>query len=295
MISVLTVLCLAGAALGQQTTVQRLAGDPDNRFTTLVSLVTQAGLVDTLNNGNFTIFAPTNAAFAALPADVTAAVTGNDTVLKDVLLYHVLPGFVPSSAATDELLVDTAAGAKARFNIYTHNNVITIQGCVVSQPDLVCSNGVIHVIDSVMMKPSQNLVEYVASNPQLSTLLMLVQNASLAQPLLKDGLTLFAPTNDAFARLSQAEIDDLLANPAKLAAVLTYHVIGSTEYSVGLYQKENLATLNPNDQLSVHMVHHGADVKVNNALVTAANIGVTNGVIHLVDHVLIPHGDPIVG
>jgi len=295
MISVLTVLCLAGAALGQQTTVQRLAGDPDNRFTTLVSLVTQAGLVDTLNNGNFTIFAPTNAAFAALPADVTAAVTGNATVLKDVLLYHVLPGFVPSSAATDELLVDTAAGAKARFNIYTHNNVITIQGCVVSQPDLVCSNGVIHVIDSVMMKPSQNLVEYVASNPQLSTLLMLVQNASLAQPLLKDGLTLFAPTNDAFARLSQAEIDDLLANPAKLAAVLTYHVIGSTEYSVGLYQKENLATLNPNDQLSVHMVHHGADVKVNNALVTAANIGVTNGVIHLVDHVLIPHGDPIVG
>ncbi|WAQ97851.1 BGH3-like protein [Mya arenaria] len=287
------VFLFVGAAFAQRTTVETLVAD--GRFTTLVSLVTKAGLVGTLNNGTFTIFAPTDAAFAALPADVTAAVTSDNALLTKVLLYHVLAGSVPSSAASDELLVDTVNGAQARFNIYTHNKKITIQGCVVSQPDVMCTNGIIHVIDSVMMAPTGSLVDYVINNPELSTLLGLVQQAGLVDALKTDGLTLFAPNNAAFARLSQAQLDQFTKDPAVLAAILKYHVVASTEYSAGLYQREQLATLNTADSLVVHMVHHQADVKIDNGLVTSANNGVTNGVVHIVDHVLVPHADPVVG
>lgn len=290
---VVAILLCFGTALAQQTTVQILAADP--KFSTLVSLVTQAGLVDTLNNGDFTIFAPTNDAFNAVPQDVLTFLQNNVTELTKILTYHVLPGKTPSSAASDELVVKTVNGAGARFNIYTHNNVVTIQACVISQPDVMASNGIIHVIDSVMMPPSGNLVDYVAGNPDLATLLSLVKTAGLAGALTADGLTLFAPTEAAFARLSADQIAQVTGDPAVLEAVLKYHVVGSTEYSAGLYQRETLPTLNPADGLIVHLVHHKADAKIDNALVTSPDHGVSNGVVHLIDHVLIPNEDPVVG
>lgn len=284
---------VSGNGFGSADDSTILSGDP--KFSTLVSLVTQAGLVDTLNNGTFTIFAPTDTAFNALPADVLNNLQNDVTGLTNVLLYHVLQGNVLSSAAADELVVTTMNGNGARFNIYTHNGIITIQGCVISQPDITASNGVIHVVDSVMIPPSGDLVDFVAGNLQLSTLFNLVQQAGLASALRGDGLTLFAPTEEAFSRLSAAQISSVTSDPAVLEAVLKYHVVPSTEYSVGLYQKESLSTLNPADSLTIHMIHHQADVKVDNGLVTSADHGVTNGVVHLVDHVLIPHNDPVVG
>jgi len=287
------LLLVFAVANAQKTTVETLAGDA--RFSTLVSLVTSAGLVDTFNNGDYTIFAPTNTAFAAVPATTLATLQNNVTLLTDVLLYHVAAGKVPSSAAGNELPLTMANGKDARINVYTHNNKVTIQGSVISQFDIMASNGIIHVIDSVMMAPSVDIVGYVSGNPELSTLLGLVVDAGLATALQKDGLTLFAPTNAAFDRLSAQELTDISTDPLKLAAVLTYHVVNSTQYSVGLYQKESLPTLNTNDNLVIHMVHHQADVKVENALVMPANIGVTNGVVHIVDHVLVPHQDPVIG
>lgn len=287
------IFVFAFAKAQQKTTVEILAGD--SRFSTLVSLVTKAGLVNTLNSGNYTIFAPTNAAFGLVPSATIDALMNDTALLTDVLLYHVYAGWVPSSAVSNDLVVSMANGKDARVNVYSHNNKVTIEGNVISQVDLMASNGIIHVIDSVMMAPKTDIVGYVSGNSELSTLLSLVKQANLVSALQQDGLTLFAPTDAAFGKLSQQQVTDITSDPAKLAAVLTYHVVGSTQYSVGLYQKEHVATLNTNDDLVIHMVHHQADVKVDNGLVTSANIGVTNGVIHLIDHVLIPHQDPIVG
>jgi len=287
----LFVLAVANA----KTTVDILAGD--QRFTTLVSLVKQAGLVDTLNNGTYTIFAPTNKAFAAVPNATLTALQNDVSMLTDVLLYHVIGGSVPSSAASNELALTMANGKASRINIYTHNNhtKVTIEGSVITQFDMMASNGVIHVINSVMMSPSTDIVGYVAGNPELSTLLSLVQQAGLASALQKDGLTLFAPTNAAFAKLQPQQVTDITSDPAKLAAVLTYHVVGSTQYSAGLYQREHVPTLDANDDLVIHISQHHTMVKVDNAAVTSADISVTNGVVHLIDHVLVPRQDPILG
>ncbi|XP_053404958.1 transforming growth factor-beta-induced protein ig-h3-like [Mercenaria mercenaria] len=292
---VLGIIYLCIASVVCQTTVERLVAD--GRFTTLVSYVTKAGLVGTLNNGTFTIFAPTDAAFNKLDAATKTALENDNSLLKDALLYHVISGNVPSSAASNELKITMANGKDARINIYSHsgNNVVTIQGNVISQFDLNASNGIIHVIDSVMLAPTGDIVDYVSGNSELSTLLSLVVQANLTTALKGDALTLFAPSNAAFAKLSQAQVNDITGNAAKLAAVLTYHVVGSTQYSAGLYQKEHLSPLNSNDDLVIHFTHHHTDVKVENALVTSPDIGVANGVVHIVDHVLIPHADPIVG
>ncbi|KAL4236629.1 hypothetical protein ACF0H5_005013 [Mactra antiquata] len=285
------IFVVAAVNAQTQTTVERLKAEG---FTTLVGFLDSTGLSDVLNNGTYTIFAPTNAAFSAVPAATLTALGNDPNLLKDVLLYHVAGGSIPSSAVTNELMLTMANGKDARFNVYTHNNKVTVEGCEISRFDLTASNGVIHAIDSVMMAPTTDLVGYVSGNSDLSTLLSLVTQSGLASALQKDGLTLFAPTNAAFARLSQAQIDDITGDINKLQAVLTYHVVGSTQYSLGLYRKESLPTLNPNDNLAVHMVHHGADVKVNNALVTDADNTVTNGVVHLIDHVLLPQ-DPVLG
>jgi uncharacterized surface protein with fasciclin (FAS1) repeats len=188
-----------------------------------------------------------------------------------------------------------ANGKVARVNVYTHNNKVTIQGSVISQFDLPASNGIIHVLDSVMLAPTGNIVDYVAGHAEFSTLLSLVQQAGIADTLKMDNLTVFAPTNAAFSKVPAATLTDIQNDASKLMSVLTYHVVNGTQYSAGLWQKETIPTLNRNDDLVVHMVHHHEDVKIDNGLVTTANVGTTNGVIHVVDHVLIPHKDPIVG
>lgn len=275
------------------TTVEILAGDA--RFTTLVNFVTQAGLVDTINNGNFTIFAPTNDAFAKLPNSTVQALS-DINLLKDVLLYHVTSGFVMKSDAMNDLLLTMANSGKARINIYPHNHVVTIQNCNISEFDKVASNGVIHVIDSVMMQPKQNLVQFVAANPELSTLLSLVQNAGLASALEAEHLTLFAPTNAAFANVSADKLDALSKDMAMLSAVLTYHVVNSTEFSISLYKREHLQTFNTGRRLTVHFRRHPPTVLINHATVVSADNQVTNGVVHIIDNVLLaPTNGPVVG
>jgi transforming growth factor-beta-induced protein len=179
----------------------------------------------------------------------------------------------------------------ARINVYLHNSKVTIQGCVISQLDLTASNGIIHVLDNVMLAPTGNIVDYVAGHTKFSTLLSLVQQAGIADTLKMDGLTVFAPTNGAFSKIPVDTLNSIKNDTAKLVSVLTYHVVNGTHYSAGLWQREHLATLNPKDDLVVHFLHQH-DVKVDNGLVKQTNIGTTNGVIHVVDHVLIPQKDP---
>jgi len=275
------VVCQCFAA----TTVEVLANDPN--MSTLVSLVTKAGLVGALNSGTFTIFAPNNKAFAALsPATLTAL---NDVnALANVLKYHVVQGNIPSSAAKNELLLDTLNGQKIRFNIYDHNNAVTVQGSQVVALDRPASNGVIHELFKVMMPPTGDIVDVVVNSTDLSTLLSLVQQANIATVLKGDALTLFAPTNDAFAKLPAATVSRLTSDTQLLTEILEYHVVPHTEYSPGLYERETLRTADrSHDRIAVHV--DGSGIRINtDGRVVEADIGTTNGVIHKIDHVLIP-------
>jgi len=261
----------------------------DSTMSTLVSLVTKAGLVPALQSGDFTIFAPTDAAFAKVPAATLNSLLADTTALADLLKYHVVVGKVMKSDVHNEQTVTTLAGTKLRVNIYGHNNVVTVEGVPIGTFDVTASNGYIHKLDGVMMPPSGNVVDAVVATPDLSTLFAAVTKAGLGDALKADHLTVFAPTNEAFAKINSHDLNKILNNHQILQEVLTYHVVDHTLYSAGLYNHEIPHSIDSHhDRLRIS-VSSSAGVRINNvATVTTADISVTNGVVHVIDHVLIP-------
>ncbi|KAJ8311835.1 hypothetical protein KUTeg_010613, partial [Tegillarca granosa] len=252
----------------------------DGGQTTLISLVQKAGLASALLSGQHTIFAPTNAAFAKLPQSTLDALSKDTSALSKILQYHVVDGSIPSSAATNELQLTTLSGQQIRFNIYKHNHAVTIQGSKITEFDKKTDNGYIHVIDTVMMPPEGSIVDLVVGDSELSTLLAQVKSANLVQALQGNNLTVFAPTNAAFTRLGSNVINHLTHNPSLLKDILLYHVVPHTEYSAGLFNRERLGTLDAHhDSIRIH--HSGSNFYANNGRVIKADIGATNGVVHL--------------
>jgi uncharacterized surface protein with fasciclin (FAS1) repeats len=125
----------------------------DSRFSTLVELVKAAGLVDTLKgDGPFTVFAPTNDAFAKVPAAKLAELKSNPDMLKKVLLYHVIPAKV-AAADAKTMMATTAEGSSASVKVKMMGNApsVMVDNAKVVQADIMASNGVIHAIDKVLM------------------------------------------------------------------------------------------------------------------------------------------------
>jgi len=263
-------------------------------FTTLVDLVVKAGLADTVSNsGPFTVFAPTNEAFAALDPALVNSLVANPEELKKVLLYHVVPGNVPSSALSDNLSVDSAQGPALRFNL--PGNAVKVNDVSVTQADIAASNGVIHVIDQVLLPPAEpttgNLAEVLTAQG-FTTLVDLVVKAGLADTVSNGGpFTVFAPTNEAFAALDPALVNSLVANPAELRKVLLYHVVAGNVPSSALSDDLSVDSAQ-GAALRINLPGNG--VYVNGVDVTEADIVASNGVIHEVDQVLIPASGNVV-
>ncbi|CAC5405213.1 unnamed protein product [Mytilus coruscus] len=228
--------------------VEVLQADGESK---LIKYVTAAGLADAILAGTYTIFAPTDAAFDAIGTE--AELLKDTTALGNILKYHVVKGTIPSSAAKNELQLETLAGTKIRFNVYSHNHAVTVEGSKITKFDLSASNGVVHVINKVMMPPTGNIVDLVVGNNDLSSLLTQVQNAGLADALKGDALTVFAPTNAAFASLGPSLLAKLSSNKDLLTEILEYHVVPHTEYSAGLYNRESLRTIDRHhDRIRIH-------------------------------------------
>jgi uncharacterized surface protein with fasciclin (FAS1) repeats len=279
-------------------------------FDTLVAAVSAAGLAETLSGeGPFTVFAPTDEAFAALPAGLVDALLlpENEAALVAVLTYHVLGAEVPSS--------DVATGAVGtlqgeEIELVVDDNGVTVNGANVIAVDVEASNGVIHVIDAVLVPPSidatallvANAMEEEAMEEQaevgtivdvavgagtFDTLVAAVSAAGLAETLSGEGpFTVFAPTDEAFAALPAGLVDALLLpeNEAALVAVLTYHVLGaevpSSDVATGA-----VGTLQGEE---IELVVDDNGVTVNGANVIAVDVEASNGVIHVIDAVLVP-------
>jgi len=146
-----TALALPALAGGHGQTIAGIAaGNPD--FSTLVTAVTAAGLVETLSGpGPFTVFAPTNAAFAALPAGTVEGLLADIPALTNVLTYHVVPGAVMAADLTEGMTAATVQGANVTFTL---DGGAKINGVNIVTTDIVASNGVIHVIDAVILPPA---------------------------------------------------------------------------------------------------------------------------------------------
>jgi transforming growth factor-beta-induced protein len=264
-------------------------------LTSLVDLISSAGLVDVLSGaGPFTVFGPTNEAISNLP-DWLKDLIANKTLLANILLFHVLPGNIPSSSLKDELLVDTALkGKQLRVNIYADAGVtvVTAQCSPIdlARVDNKAANGLIHVLNAVMIPPLGNIVESVSACPEFKTLVIAVTAANLVAALSGDGpFTLFAPTDKAFQKLPPDFLNYLLKNTTALKQVLEYHVVSLTYCSAGLVTGlySQITTLTGQN---ITLTVGSEGLKVNNANVIVADGSVSNGVIHALDTVLIPPG-----
>ncbi|WP_439555019.1 fasciclin domain-containing protein [Dyadobacter sp.] len=268
----------------------------DPQFSTLVAALTKAELVSTLQGaGPFTVFAPNNNAFTK--AGITSLTPLSKDALTPILTSHVISGSVKAA--------DVKSGAVETVNtnndIYLSKNAdgVFINGNIkVIATDVSASNGVIHVIDNVIVPPTKSLVEIAQADTNFTELVSLVLAAdpavATALSSATSGLTVFAPTNAAFRELYKTTPKATLlapANRALLTSVLLYHVIPNRVFSTDLPNvTAPVQTANTNGTLTFDL-SGGAKVvgKTSGASnITAANILATNGVIHVIDKVLMP-------
>lgn len=259
-------------------------------FETLLTAAKAAGLADTLAHGGpFTVFAPTDDAFAKLPKGTIPALLKNKDKLKAILTFHVVPGTVMAKDVTGLKSANTVLGQSAPVDT---TDGVKIANAKVTKTNIKASNGVIHVIDSVMMP--KNVVEIAAGNNTFSTLVAAVKAAGLVETLAGDGpFTILAPTNAAFAALPDGTVESLLKpeNKNKLTAVLTYHVIpGRYNAADMIALSEALTVQSGTVEIDVARNKDGSvrRVNVDNAKVIQTDIAALNGVIHIVDEVLMP-------
>merc|ERR1712166_818272 len=271
-------------------------------LSTLVTALKAGALVDTLSGeGPFTVFAPTNEAFAKLSASILAHLLepANVKELDAVLEYHVVSGAaVFSNYLTDGETIKTVEGQNVTVSIY--NGRVFINNALVTTADVAASNGVIHIIDTVLNMPpapappaSKNIVELAIATPDFSTLVTALKAGALVDYLSAEGpFTVFAPTNEAFAKLPAATLTHLLdpANVKELDAVLEYHVVaGVAAFVKDLKDEETIKTVK-GDDVSIRVNPYGPDepaVVINiGSTVIYADIAASNGVIHGIDTVL---------
>jgi uncharacterized surface protein with fasciclin (FAS1) repeats len=266
----------------------------DSRFTTLVAAVQRAGLVDALSaDGPFTIFAPTNQAF--IDAGITDVSAVEVDVLKDILMYHVVPSEVPSSAVSSGG-VASLEGAPFFVSITVDGKVWINGNAQVIETDLEATNGVIHAIDNVVMKPSMSIAgiatDYTqGATPEFTQLVGALSRADLVDAVnggFNENLTVFAPTDAAFAQLyDDLDVAGFEEIPLEtLKNVLMYHVVPARAFSQDLRDGAELPTLLTNETLTVNLV----DLQIEDANLNTdlLNIHATNGVIHVIDKVMLP-------
>jgi len=228
-------------------------------FKTLAAALKAGGLIDTLKGkGPFTVFAPTDEAFAKLPAGTveTLLKPENKQQLVAVLTYHVVPGKV---LAADVVKLNAATTVNGqRVDIKVDGDSVAVDSAHVVKTDIVCSNGVIHVVDAVLL-PTGDKIPTVADKAGIfKTLLAAAKAAGLVDALSGDKpLTVFAPTDDAFATLPKGTVESLLKpeNKDKLAGILKYHVVAGRYYSSDLLSGKEVKSLQ-GSSLSV-AIHEG--------------------------------------
>merc|ERR1712166_358134 len=266
-------------------------------LSTLVTALKAGGLVKTLEGkGPFTVFAPTNKAFAKLPAATLAHLLDPTNVkeLDAVLTYHVVAGVAAfSKDLTDGEKIKTVEGQNVVASIYMGDRIF-INNALVTTADVAASNGVIHIIDTVLSLPvPKTIVDLAVATPDLSTLVAALKAGGLVSTLEGKGpFTVFAPTNEAFAKLPPLYLKLLLdpKNVKTLQKLLTYHVVaGVAAFSKDLTDGEKIKTV---EGETVTARVSAAGIKINDSTVITADVAAQNGVVHVIDAVLMPSGMP---
>ena len=264
----------------------------------LVAALTKANLVATLQgDGPFTVFAPTDQAFTDAGIDLATFETEEEiATLTDILLYHVASGAVASTDVTDGLTVTMVNGDNATFTVTA--DAVTIEGATVTTADVIASNGVVHIIDKVLMPPADPVVlsdipTIAQSTGVHDSLVAALTKANLVATLQGDGpFTVFAPTDEAFTNAG-IDLDTFVTDEeiATLSDILLYHVFSGAVASTDVTDGLTVAMVN-GDNASFTVT--AAGVTIEGANVVTADVTASNGVVHVIDKVLTPPADPVV-
>ncbi|MFK7604035.1 fasciclin domain-containing protein [Deinococcus sp. SM5_A1] len=324
----------------------------DDRFSTLRDLLSDAGITDILMDNEYTIFAPTNEAFAAVDPETLALIASDPNTLQQVLLYHIVTGKMTADQVSTESQISSLEGS--RLDLKKTGDTQTVGGANVTDTVDTADNGIIYIIDKVLLPPTlklpapptpaeapvaaapapaapapaasapaapaptpapapvatpapapapapvapttatgaETLVTRLQGEAQFSTLLSLIQKAGLADALMATDVTIFAPTNDAFAKVPQATLDALMADSAKLKQVLTFHVV-TGRVTDTMLQGAQLRSL---EGSSLDLQTKGGVLSIgvlNNQDIIGATVNVTpiivgNSAVYPINSVLIP-------
>ena len=299
-LTLLMIACLSLSTVAFGVSADETKDIPANAEATglhdsLVAALAHAGLVETLQgDGPFTVFAPTDAAFEAAGIDLSTFDTeAENETLSDILLYHVISGAVDAANVTDGLVATMVNGDNVTFTVT--NETVMINDANVTDRDVAASNGIIHIIDKVLLPPAEepaleDISGVAAGTGVHDSLVAALTHAGLVATLQGDGpFTVFAPTDEAFAEagIDLSTFDNDEAN-ATLADILTYHVyagsVAAADVTDGM-----VATMVNGDDATFTVVN--GTVMVGGATVTTADVAASNGVIHVIDKVLMPPAD----
>lgn len=257
----------------------------DGRFTTLVTALQAADLVGALSGeGPFTVFAPTDEAFAKLPAGTVESLLKDIPALTNILLYHVVSGKVMAADVVNLKSATTLQGKDIQIKV--EGDKVMINDAQVIITDIEAANGVIHVIDSVILPPTKTIVDAAVEDGRFTTLVAALQAADLVEALKGEGpFTVFAPTDEAFAKLPAGTIEGLLKDIPALTNILLYHVVPGKLMAADVLAQNYLTTLQGE---SVRISSDMGKAMINEAQIIITDIETDNGVIHVIDSVILP-------
>ena len=265
----------------------------DGRFETLVAALQAADLAETLSGeGPFTVFAPTDEAFDKLPEGTVESLLEDIPALTDILLYHVVSGEVLAQDVAQLESAETIQGQPVSIRV--EDGMVYINDAQVIIQDIMASNGVIHVIDTVLLPPAEeaeeesmgSIVDIAVADGRFETLVAALQAAGLAETLAGEGaFTVFAPTDDAFGKLPEGTVEGLLEDIPALTDILLYHVVEGAVLAEDVTELFKAGTLQGQ---SVSIRVQEGNVYINDAMVIITDIMADNGVIHVIDTVLLP-------
>jgi len=276
------------------TIVDVALGDP--AFSTLVTALSAADLVTALQGpGPFTVFAPTNDAFDKLPEGALRSLLepANKEVLAGILTYHVASGEFDAASVVGSTGEVSLNGQKIDFSVVIEGEgaaattSVFVDGAQVVVTDIKASNGIIHVIDNVILPATDDIVETAAATGIFDTLLVAARAAGLVETLKSPGpLTILAPTDDAFAALPAGTVESLLKpeNKQQLIDILSLHVIKGRNYASDVV---GLKRLQPLGSKALDVMVQDGVVTIGGATVTATDIDASNGVVHIIDTVIL--------
>lgn len=288
-------LAACGSSVGDNV-VETAGANPN--LTVLAEAVAAADLGGTLSGpGPFTVFAPTDAAFAALLTELgitKAQLLADKPLLTKVLTYHVIAGEVKKADIALGKGVTTLQGGFFKIDTAAGDVVITDgrnRTAKITTTDVLATNGVVHLVDKVLLPADKTIVQTAQSTPDFSILVEAVVAADLAATLSQPGpFTVFAPTNAAFAALL-TELgltkEQLLADKPLLVKVLTYHVLSGAVLKADVPLGKAVTTLQ-GETVTVDATLAITDQRGRKAAITATDVLNSNGVIHVIDKVILP-------